>query len=203
MMQTPSGANLERRAEYRLGPGASSLLMIFVSLCMTTVGILTLISAIADTRLTDRSQKQVTSYYSATVEVQRSIGAIDAALETYRKTSVEEEGYKQAVLSMHEEAPEMSAQMVDDNTISVRFNQPMGEDFVIHVDLHVPISLEGPRYQVVAHEMSNISKWDMGSDRLNVYQDPDFDIESMDFSEDFSEDGEVEFTDETEEVEFE
>lgn len=203
-MQTPMNSGMERRGEYRIGPGASSLLMIFVALCMTTVGVLTLISALADTRLTERSQDQVTAYYDASVEAQRSIGAIDASLQAFRLASPDVDSYRDAVLSLSQEAPDLSVQTDGEGKVaSVHFDQPMAGDFAIHVILRVPIALEGPRYELFSHEMAKTSVW-QPDETLDVFQDPDapMGLAAMGLSDDMELEGDAETEGDTEIVEY-
>lgn len=64
----------------RIGTGASSVLMIFVVLCLTAFGVLSLVSARADRHLTDRAQAAAEAYYAADAAVEETLAAIDAAL---------------------------------------------------------------------------------------------------------------------------
>lgn len=64
----------------RIGTGASSVLMIFVVLCLTAFGVLSLVSARADKRLTDRAKTAAQAYYAADAAVEETLAAIDGAL---------------------------------------------------------------------------------------------------------------------------
>lgn len=64
--------------------GASSILMIFVVLCLTTFGILSLVTANADKKISTKNAETVESYYSASVQVQSDLQKADAALLTAR-----------------------------------------------------------------------------------------------------------------------
>ena len=63
------------------GMGASSILMIFVVLALTTFGILSFLSARADLRLTERAADHTVAYYKA----DRAVDAIDDALVKARR----------------------------------------------------------------------------------------------------------------------
>lgn len=67
------------------GMGASSILMIFVVLALTTFGILSLLSARADLRLTKRAADHTAAYYAADQTVENTLAAIDDALVTARR----------------------------------------------------------------------------------------------------------------------
>ena len=65
--------------------GASSVLMIFVVLCLTAFGVLSLVSARADLRLTRRAVQAAEEYYAADAGTDALLGAVDNALAAARK----------------------------------------------------------------------------------------------------------------------
>jgi len=67
-------------AENHFGVGASSLLMTLVILSLTTLGVLSLIAANADLKLTERDAAMTTSYYQAEAVLQRALAGIDEKL---------------------------------------------------------------------------------------------------------------------------
>ncbi len=67
------------------GMGASSILMIFVVLALTTFGILSFLSARADLRLTERAADHTVAYYKADQAVEDTLAAIDDALVKARR----------------------------------------------------------------------------------------------------------------------
>ena len=70
------------------GMGASSVLMIFIVLCLTTFGVLSLVSARADARLTRKQQQAVETYYAADAQADAVLRAIDEALLTARADAI-------------------------------------------------------------------------------------------------------------------
>jgi hypothetical protein len=63
------------------GTGISSILMIFVVLCITTFGVLSFVSARADLKLTEANAQTVQTYYSAEEKAQRILAQLDALLQ--------------------------------------------------------------------------------------------------------------------------
>ncbi len=63
------------------GTGISSLLMIFVVLCLTVFGVLAYMTARADDRLTQRSAQMVQAYYTADAKAEEALAVLDEALE--------------------------------------------------------------------------------------------------------------------------
>ena len=68
------------RQEYRVGIGASSMLTIFVALCMATLALLALSGARGDAALTSRAVLMTGGYYEASDLAQRALARVDGAV---------------------------------------------------------------------------------------------------------------------------
>jgi Tfp pilus assembly protein PilX len=79
-----------RKSRRYMGMGASSILMVFIVLCLTTFAILTLVSALADYRMTGKVRDSVVRYYAADAAVDAAIRDIDAAIARERQRFAEE-----------------------------------------------------------------------------------------------------------------
>ena len=71
---------MKQKEGFRLGTGTSSILMIFVVLCLTVFGVLSFSTASADQRLTDKALDGVTAYYAADALAEEALAQIDACL---------------------------------------------------------------------------------------------------------------------------
>lgn len=60
--------------------GGISILTVFVMLCLTTFGVLTLATARAEMRLTQKNAQSVASYYAAASKTQEILAQIDGVL---------------------------------------------------------------------------------------------------------------------------
>lgn len=72
------------KADYRVGVGASSILMILVVLAMAALGLLTFGSARDTEALTGRNVNLTVAYYEAAARVQQKLAMIDEAVLKYR-----------------------------------------------------------------------------------------------------------------------
>lgn len=63
-----------------VGVGGSSILVIFVLLCLTTFATLSMVSAGADLRLTDRTVETVQEYYAADARAEEILARVDGVL---------------------------------------------------------------------------------------------------------------------------
>ncbi len=71
----------ERRTDHGRGVGAASVLMIVMVLAFTTFGILSLVSALTDARMSRRAIERVSAYYEAEGRLQQQLADFDAALK--------------------------------------------------------------------------------------------------------------------------
>lgn len=68
---------MKRKAEFRVGVGASSILMILVVLALTALSLLSLGAANFNASLGKRTLEMTLAYYEAAADVQRTLAAID------------------------------------------------------------------------------------------------------------------------------
>lgn len=72
------------QTEYRVGVGASSILMILVVLALAALSLLAFGSARSTEALTARNAEMTAAYYQAAAEAQHRVAAIDTAVMQYR-----------------------------------------------------------------------------------------------------------------------
>lgn len=71
---------MKRKSSFNLSVGASSILMIFVVLCLTTFGILSYVTANADSKISTKNAETVENYYAAATAAEKKLQAIDDSL---------------------------------------------------------------------------------------------------------------------------
>ena len=71
-----------RDREYHIGPGAVSLLLVIVIVSMSVLGLLGLISARGDYKLTERAVSLAVAENAAAAESERSFAQLDAILKS-------------------------------------------------------------------------------------------------------------------------
>jgi len=69
-----------KKREYRIGPGAASLLLVAVVVSLSMLALMALINARGDHRLTERSVRFTVSEYTASAQAERSLAQLDAVL---------------------------------------------------------------------------------------------------------------------------
>lgn len=83
-------SNMERKLKMGVGIGGPSIIMIFVVLCFTTLGALSLMTANADWNLTQKVAASVTDYYAADNKAEEILAEADATLKSGSSLKSEE-----------------------------------------------------------------------------------------------------------------
>ena len=73
---------MRTKGNFQFSVGGASILMIFVVLCLTAFGILSYVTANADSRISEKNAEAVQNYYKADGKIQEELKQIDAALLT-------------------------------------------------------------------------------------------------------------------------
>lgn len=83
---------MQKRKSIGVNIGSSSILLIFVILCLVSFATLSIVSANADYKLGRKILTRTTAYYDACNQAEKSIAAIDKTLwEVYESVADEEE----------------------------------------------------------------------------------------------------------------
>jgi len=99
--------------EYRIGPGAASLMLLVVVLSMCVLGVLALMGARSDEGLSLRSIQVAQEVARLNVQAERSLADLDEKLKTASETAADEAGYLEAVRASLEDG-----MVLDGNRIS-------------------------------------------------------------------------------------
>ncbi len=83
--------------EFHVNVGSSSILLIFVILCLISFATLSIVSANADAKLSRRVVERTTAYYEACNQAQTDIADMDDTLAAVYADSFDEEEYFMAV----------------------------------------------------------------------------------------------------------
>lgn len=83
--------------EFHVNVGSSSILLIFVILCLISFATLSIVSANADAKLSSRVAERTAAYYEACNQAQENIANIDRTLASVYADSFDEDEYFMAV----------------------------------------------------------------------------------------------------------
>jgi hypothetical protein len=133
--------------EYRVGIGASSVLMILVVIALTALSLLSLGNAHSSAALSDRNLSMTISYYQAAAQAQRMLGAMDELEKEYAAESSNTKDWN-TLLATHG----LQAITVDEDGI-FSFSLDAGAQRSLAVEGEfTPDSV--PRYTLTRHELT-------------------------------------------------
>ena len=143
-----------------LTAGTSTLLLIFLSLCLLTFAVLSLLSARADRNLSRKTADRTTAYYEACNQAENRIGEIDGILEKIWKNTEGEEMYFQEIEIHFEDAENSESETGnsiyswDSASRTLSFSVPLADTQVLAVSLTPPLS-RGRRHFLHRHHLEN------------------------------------------------
>ena len=103
---------MRRRSSVSFGPGAASLILIVVILSMSVLGMLALMNARNDARLSQRSTDVVAAGYQLNDRAERRFAALDGVIAQCAAASDSDEGYLTAVKGLLPEGMLMDGRIV-------------------------------------------------------------------------------------------
>lgn len=143
-----------------LTTGMSTLLLIFVSLCLLTFAVLSLLSARADRNLIRKTAERTSAYYEACNQAEDRLGETDQMLEKLWQETASEKAYFQAVREAFEDIEE-------NHTLS--FSVPLTDTQVLAITLKLQTPEPGSTfYTITGWKTVNTAGWTADT-RQNVY----------------------------------
>ena len=88
---------MKKKSSISLGPGASSLILIFVVLALSILGMLSLMNSRNDIRLSERSVQVTQAVYALQTAAEEKRAALDALLGEAAKDAASQEAYISAI----------------------------------------------------------------------------------------------------------
>lgn len=152
---------MKQRTPIHAGVGASSMMMIFVVLCLTTLGILSFVSAKADLTLTKKVKESTIAYYNGEYKVEKTLNKID---EILLHVSQESNGNQQVYEEKAKELLSNEEDIILEGALIV-FKVPISSTMELQVEAMISnINERDERIQVIRNQLVNISEWDVGND---------------------------------------
>lgn len=150
------------RQEYRVGIGASSMLTIFVALCLSTLALLALSGARGDAAQTSRFVDMTSGYYEASDRAQRIIARIDSAVRDAASAAAGQREFEEELSNLSVEGVLLA---YDEGILS--FDVDAGGGRKLSVALSVRRT--GERFRVVRYRLIGGELWTGESGNLNLF----------------------------------
>lgn len=145
---------MSKNKQYGMNIGSSSILLIFIILCLVSFAALSLSSAVADQNLTQKAADKTSAYYEACNIAEQKLSKIDTTLSSlYASTQSEEEYFSQTNRELS-----FSVSISDSQTLQVE------------IEVLYPTSSDGTFYEVTSwKEVTDESDLDY-NETLPVFQ---------------------------------
>ncbi len=139
-----------RNSSFGMGVGATSILMVFVLLCLVVFAMLSLVNANADKKLNDRLANRTKAYYAACDKAETLLEDMDSRLEQLYLEEPEADAYLEACLSYLDGAGGVAARREDGTGVRFSFSVIINDEQHLSVVADVPKEPEaGGRYYTV------------------------------------------------------
>ncbi len=115
--------------EFHINVGSSSILLIFVILCLISFATLSIVSANADAKLSNRVVERTSAYYDACNRAQADIANIDNTLAAIYDDSFDEDEYFMAVGHKKSYIFPISSLQTLSVTLDILYPQEAGDPF--------------------------------------------------------------------------
>lgn len=150
--------------------GSSSILVIFILLCLTTFATLSMVSAGADLLLTEKTAASVTEYYSADAQAEELMARIDQVVKAQSKPNLPEGEFVSACAqALQQDVPAASAQQEDDSLL-IRYEVPLNESQSLSVTLRMLTGVPaGGRLVREEWQVVSTGEWKPESAGLNLW----------------------------------
>ena len=149
----------KRRGGTGLGVGASSILVIFVLLCLVTFAALSLVSARADWNLSRKAADHTLEYYTASNAAEETLAGADALLaDCWRLAGGEESAYLARAGAALAGLGEVTAE--DGGlrfSFSVQVNE--GQSLACELRVHPPEAGKSGFYEIVRWQVESMGEW--------------------------------------------
>lgn len=147
-----------------VGVGTSSILMVFVLLCLTTFAALSLVSANADNRLTTRAAETLSDFYEADAQAERVLAELSDVLAASRSASTE--GEYRALYTLR--AVNLSHPVTFEGA-TASFTVDAGETQRLEVVLQLPFGEEALYRKLQWQMIPNAWQSEENADGINIW----------------------------------
>ncbi len=136
--------------------GISSLILIFVMLCLLTFSVLSLVSARADMRLSRRSANRTTAYYDAENRANDILLSIIGCMEEYADSPDSSSFYQQ----LQEQLDGRDGISFTDAS-HLQYEVPLEEEQILSVSLELSYEPyeDGSHYRILAWNTVSLHEW--------------------------------------------
>lgn len=159
---------------FGINVGSSSILMIFVLLCLVTFSTLSLVSANADYKLTAKTVESVSGYYEADAKAELLLASIDEKLIGIAKDASSGRRFGPEILSETLSGLNGVTVTQQDEELLIGFQVNIDDRRALQVSLRpvFPLRETEKRYTIAAWQVIQTAEWE-SNDNLTVWDGED------------------------------
>lgn len=150
------------KQEYRAGVGASTMLTIFVVLCVATLALLALSGARGDQALTARASEMTLSYYQASDRAQKILSQLDPAV---RKAAADARNQQEFDDKLSNQSVGGALVACDHGVLSFDVDAGGGRKLSVAVD----VSPAGQNWRITRYQLVGGDLWSGENGSLNLF----------------------------------
>lgn len=150
---------MKDKGHMHIGTGASSIMMVFVVLCLTTFGMLSMLTSRADLRLSRKNRDAIEAYYTADADAAACLRDIDSCLLQARAAAEisdargEEVYRRQAKQQLSSLSGRKLSVKEEENALTVEALIPSGDERTLQIRIRVLPYAQQQRYEVLSWQM--------------------------------------------------
>lgn len=143
-----------------LGAGLSTVLLVFVMLCLIVFAVLSLTTARADQQMSQKLAERTTAYYAAQSQAYEKVKKIDDIL--VKQYNEGKEQFAENVWTVLQEVSDLTVSQEDDGqSVVCSFLQPVDDTQQLEVELTIGLpSEEGEAcYRITGWQVQPVEEW--------------------------------------------
>lgn len=147
--------------------GGSSILVIFILLCLTTFATLSMVSAKADLRLTEKTVAAAAQYYAADAAAEEQLARIDGALRAQPWAADSAAALMAALPTLQVESAE--------GALLASYAVPVNDSQELAVELRISPTVSGEQQITrTAWAVRNTGEWNPAEEGIDLWDGGDF-----------------------------
>lgn len=139
-----------KKSGFGTGIGSSSLLLIFVILCLVSFAALSIVSSYADKRLGEKISEREKNYYAACVKAEKSIADIDRSLRDEYPEAASKDEYFDKVGTSVKFTENISDLQELEVELQILYPEKSGEPY-LHISKYCVVNKSSIEYDSTLH----------------------------------------------------
>ena len=150
---------MKRNGQTRIGLGAASMVLILLVLCLALLGVLSLVTARADLRMSSRDMDLALQYARASVSVQKALADLDEKMAEAWQCSQSDAQYAAACMRI-ETAGDAVVLWLDDETAEIAVDAGAGRELCVLLMRNTMDEAAENRYIIKKHTLQNVGDYE-------------------------------------------